>query len=630
MMANYAVRHFHPRVRYPYPSPPVPHTNHPNCIFLDRWRRKLVNSEELEVSLRTEFESYLKDVLAEMRQEADQFQSKIEAEFEKHKSQFDEAFRSFAERFDSTREFDAAFTSSVAEHLRLARDEGARITATAMAEAEKLEESNRESAPEPARPSYDLIRDAVNDISSKDTQSAILKSLVQNAGEFAPRGAFFIIKNDHFVGWKVFGDQVETAESAIREIHFPTSSDSILGAAVRSLSTEHGSSADHSSNDEMLSPLDFGRPNQMFAIPLMARGRAVAVLYADQADGNGEVDRGALETIVRVAGLTVELLAASQTAPAETRAADQGELEEAVHDTHTESYEAEQERETQAEHVDSYQFDESVDDSSAYAEPVREEVASEEASFQEQGDVSPVGEDGPAGFAFTDKISFDQGYPQETPQEEPVSMDAGSPFDAPEAVQETAADEQEIDFEEAHPFESEIEEQAEPETMPDAAYALDSNNVEAGGSSPFDQAVESYEPATAVSGSGYSQVAEKVVEAPPAAVTTAPTRLRDRPVDLPIEVPEDERRIHNDARRFARLLVSEIKLYNEKKVVEGREAQDLYDRLREAIDRSREMYDKRVQPPVAAKFDYFHYEIVNSLADGEPERLGSGYPGSSV
>ena len=56
----------------------------------------------------------------------------------------------------------------------------------------------------------------------------------------------------------------------------------------------------------------------------------------------------------------------------------------------------------------------------------------------------------------------------------------------------------------------------------------------------------------------------------------------------------------------------------------------LYERLREAIDRSREMYDKRVQPPVAAKFDYFHYEIVNSLADGEAERLGAGYPGSSV
>ncbi len=111
---------------------------------------------------------------------------------------------------------------------------------------------------------------------------------------------------------------------------------------------------------------------------------------------------------------------------------------------------------------------------------------------------------------------------------------------------------------------------------------------------------------------------------------SARSRFGDRNVDLPIEVSEDERRLHNDARRFARLLVSEIKLYNEQKVKEGREAQDLYNRLREAIDRSREMYNKRVQPPVAAKFDYFHYELVNTLAEGETTKLGGGYPGSTI
>ena len=93
--------------------------------------------------------------------------------------------------------------------------------------------------------------------------------------------------------------------------------------------------------------------------------------------------------------------------------------------------------------------------------------------------------------------------------------------------------------------------------------------------------------------------------------------------DLPIEVGEDERRLHNDARRFARLLVSEIKLYNEPKVKEGRNRGDIYDRLREDIDRSRQMYDKRVAPPVAARHD-----LVNTLAEGDPEKLGDTYPGA--
>ena len=100
---------------------------------------------------------------------------------------------------------------------------------------------------------------------------------------------------------------------------------------------------------------------------------------------------------------------------------------------------------------------------------------------------------------------------------------------------------------------------------------------------------------------------------------------------LPVEVASDEeRRLHNDARRFARLLVSEIKLYNEQKVADGRSQGDLYQRLREYIDRSREMYDKRVKPEVANRYDYFHQELVNTLAEGDASKMGSGYPGATV
>src|SRR5439155_24992652 len=98
--------------------------------------------------------------------------------------------------------------------------------------------------------------------------------------------------------------------------------------------------------------------------------------------------------------------------------------------------------------------------------------------------------------------------------------------------------------------------------------------------------------------------------------------------ELPIEVSEEERRLHNDARRFARLLVSEIKLYNEQKVKYGRSGSDLYDRLREDIDRSRQMYDKRVAAPVASRHDYFHQELVNLLAEGDAGKLGQSYPGA--
>lgn len=92
----------------------------------------------------------------------------------------------------------------------------------------------------------------------------------------------------------------------------------------------------------------------------------------------------------------------------------------------------------------------------------------------------------------------------------------------------------------------------------------------------------------------------------------------------------EEEKLHADAKRFARLLVSEIKLYNEHHVSEGRNNQDLYLRLKRDIDRSREMYEKRVAPVVSRRIDYFHDEIVRILGDNDPSTLGSDYPGPRV
>ena len=95
----------------------------------------------------------------------------------------------------------------------------------------------------------------------------------------------------------------------------------------------------------------------------------------------------------------------------------------------------------------------------------------------------------------------------------------------------------------------------------------------------------------------------------------------------PLWTTPEEEKLHNDARRFARLLVSEIKLYNEDAVTEGRIEKDLYRRLRKDIERSREMYDKRVAPAVARKIDYFHEELIRILGESDVSKLGTENPG---
>ena len=84
----------------------------------------------------------------------------------------------------------------------------------------------------------------------------------------------------------------------------------------------------------------------------------------------------------------------------------------------------------------------------------------------------------------------------------------------------------------------------------------------------------------------------------------------------------EEAKKHDEARRFARLLVSEIKLYNEAKVEQGRKSRDLYERLKEDIDRSRQMYDERISEDVRKASNYFYDELVRILAGGDAGALG--------
>ena len=117
--------------------------------------------------------------------------------------------------------------------------------------------------------------------------------------------------------------------------------------------------------------------------------------------------------------------------------------------------------------------------------------------------------------------------------------------------------------------------------------------------------------------------AVEAVEPPPVQPVVPPDEVVVEEADeSAAQLTPDEETRHEEARRFARLLVSEIKLYNEEEVDQGRASRNLYQRLKEDIDRSREMYEKRISPDIRTAQDYFHEELVRILADGDAGALG--------
>jgi hypothetical protein len=447
--------------------------------------------------MRRDIESYIEGRLGGIKQEIAALQS-----------QLNESLSQLLDRQGEV-QMDGAVGASIVEHLRAAHEEGIDLAAS---------ESSRAKASSDVA----IIKAAISEIDEQQSQAEILKVLVNRAAAFAPRVAFFVIKGDQAIGWRARGLQGTVGDQAVQQIKFALSADTAVSGASRSGETWSGGPGSHTDDHLIVNYLGEEPPARIVAVPLRVRDRSVAVLYADSGDLDSEaINLEAIETLVRVAGMAVELLVARSGAA------------------------------TQPE--PSARIDE------------------------------PAGELGGAP-AYTPTVEYDEITPV-VEESAPTFTDTAPIAAEPEPVA------------------------AEPEPAPPVQV----------------EATPALEPLS----DPFAQTSPPVAESAPPA--EAPRRRYGSDVELPVEVSNDEeRRFHTDARRFARLLVSEIKLYKENQVNEGRSRHDLYDRLRDDIERSREMYDKRVKPQVAQRYDYFHHELVNTLAEGDAAKLGNSYPGTTV
>ncbi len=122
--------------------------------------------------------------------------------------------------------------------------------------------------------------------------------------------------------------------------------------------------------------------------------------------------------------------------------------------------------------------------------------------------------------------------------------------------------------------------------------------------------------------------AEGEAEEAPAEPVEAPGPAEAGPPDLS-QLNEEEQKVHRDAKRFAKLLISEIELYSKAKVSDGRKNKDLYGSLKTDLQRSRQTWEKRFAKTQASRYDYLHDEIVRILANDDASILGPDYPGPS-
>jgi hypothetical protein len=411
------------------------------------------------------------------------------------------------------------------------------------------------------------------------SQSELLKALLPMLSEHVGRAAVLVIREENISAWSGVGfgdgDELKTWHGTITD-----------SPSITRLSENPAPLRCSPTEDSLISGwLGESRPDDAVLLPISLRGKLMGVIYTDHASDQ-PWNPEAAQALNAVACWLIDTLQFRTAVPTPTLA----KIEVAAAPLHVDIQHETVETPPVAaaeEPVASTAFDPSPEPAAAAPPPQPPSVATPAAEEIEYE---------PAPVADEPQIEEPQ------PQQEAVEID--------------------YDFEpEPASFEPETPESG---FDPSATVRVDAHE---------EFTVPEVPGATGEVGPPQAEAGAAPAEPPP--VEEIPTPPPVRPIEPPADLarpapaapggsarsPEEEAQ-QEEARRFARLLVSEIKLYNEDEVERGRAAKDIGLRLKDDIERSREMFEKRISENVRTGHDYFRDELVRILADGDADAMG--------
>lgn len=425
----------------------------------------------------------------------------------------------------------------------------------------ELEESLTGGAPQPPpRPDSGALRTAIQAIESGKNQVEILTALLEQCLHYGSRSALMILKEETFTGWKAAGFSAHGGNDEQMK-RFAANRD---GAPQFDTLLREERSIEWDGRN-LAERFGVTPSSRALLIPMVIKDKVAAAVYVDATpEDTDSFDRPTLELLVFTTGLLIDTLTIRKKIPSPSLSSgDVESTDSPAPQQDLPAARAQNEPEFSPEQTIAIRYPKFIPGAPP-AEKAPPPPATEEPA-PEPPDEVPAAE----GFNTPSRT-----FEIDTRSTEPKSSDAPAG--------------------ESDRYSTSMFRTLQPESVPEPAQPPDPGPAEgaAAAEAPAERPSTQYVP-------------------PPGIERGTAFGARN----------SDDRR-HDEAKRFARLLVSEIKLYNESKVEQGRRDRDIYERLKEDIDRSRQMYDDRVPEDVRNGTNYFYEELVRILADGDRETLG--------
>ena len=430
-----------------------------------------------------------------------------------------------------------------------------------------------------AETALENVLGAVRTLMTSTIPEQVFEVLTEEASQWGVRAAIFDVRGKSAWGAAASGFGPSLSEKVLRALIVPLTQDNPFRQVCETAGPVDASADVLKKNRNVLDKLKPAPHAPILLLPVRSAGTVAAIFYADPGEQGHALPVNALKILAEFAGAQVDRLIALSGG-----FSNDGANEEVIQAAPPEA---------------------PVE--KAPAEVVVGETAPTETTAAEPAFVEPPAEERAHG-----EPPIEEAVPAESPAEE---LPTDQPVVELPAGEDTAA-EVHADVEAVAPPVPESEPSARPaevavEPPEPVAAALESEPTVA------EPPGEEVPPLPPVEPSAPAIVAESATPPDPAA-----------PAGIDISaLSEADQKLHKDAKRFAKLLVSEIELYNKAKVADGRKNGDLYKRLKIDIDRSRQTFEKRFGKTLSKQFAYFDDELVRTLAANDSSVLGPEYPG---
>jgi CheY-like chemotaxis protein len=141
--------------------------------------------------------------------------------------------------------------------------------------------------------SFTVLKQLINELSNPNDISQVSATILRLSAEYLDRGALFMAGDSEFVGlggFGITGGGADDMDARVKRVRLRREAPSILGDVAANGEAHRGKMKKTAANVELIDGLGGVLPTEVVALPIIHSGRAIGILYGDNAEHRAPID----------------------------------------------------------------------------------------------------------------------------------------------------------------------------------------------------------------------------------------------------------------------------------------------------------------------------------------------------